>query len=749
MTLTPGKEVIKKATCTFCGGNCGVLVHVVEGKVTKVVGNREHQLTLGHVCERVGYASRWLYHPDQLMYPLKRKGERGEAKWQRVTWDQALDEIAEKLKSIKERHGAESLVVIEGTYRSGPFWARSRFCSLFGNPQNVTHPGIICGLNCNSIDMAMIGGICFVPYISKTNCLVLWGQNPAESAPRTLGSMKRRQEKGPYKLIVIDPRRTKVAEMADMWLQIRPGTDCALALGWLNVIINEGLYDKEFVEKWTFGFDKLSERVQEYPPQKVAEITGLPAQQIIESARMYATAGPACISRGVCTDQLGRNSARIEQARVSLRAITGNIDVAGGDLTTNVGPIVDGKMFLRESQLELLDKLTPEQRQKQLGADRYKLMTWPGYEPTAELFKKAYGIPEASMHRLGVAPSLVWRAILSGKPYPVKAIITWDSNPLMWASNTKLVHEAMKSPNLELNVVCDFWLTPSAELADYVLPVTSWMERPLCSTFEDIADVVFGGDRAIQPLGERRDDYTIWRELGIRLGQEEYWPWKTHEDVIKYQLESVGITYEEFVNAGFLRGDARKFKRYEQEGFQTPSGKVELYCTELEKLGYDPLPFYEEPPESPVSTPELLNEYPLILNTGGRFMPMHHSEHRQWGTGMRERHPHPLMDIHPETAKKLGISEGDWVWIETRRGKIKQKARLNDGILPNVVNVQASWWFPEMPGAEPSLHGLWESNANMLTLDEPDCCDPLTGGWCNRALLCKVYKMGGSNEKEE
>lgn len=216
---------------------------------------------------------------------------------------------------------------------------------------------------------------------------------------------------------------------------------------------------------------------------------------------------------------------------------------------------------------------------------------------------------------------------------------------------------------------------------------------------------------------------------------------ETQEEAIEYQIKQLGITYEQFINAGCIRGDVREFKKYERNGFPTATGKVELYCTVLEKLGYDPLPFYEEPPEGPVSTPELNERYPLILNTGGKFMPMFHSEHRQLGIGTRERHPEPLMDIHPETAQKLGISESDWVWIETRRGRIKQKARLNDGILPNVVNAEASWWFPEMPGGEPSLHGLWESNANVLTLDEPDCRDPLTGGWCNRALLCRVYRV--------
>jgi len=554
-----------------------------------------------------------------------------------------------------------------------------------------------------------------------------------------MAAIKKRRSGNGCKIIVIDPRRTRTAELADIWLQLRPGTDAALALGWLNVIINEGLYDKEFVSKWTYGFDQLARRVQEYTPQRVAKITGLTEEQIISSARMYASSRPACIVRGVAADQIGRNASRIEQARVALRAITGNLDVRGGDLIPSIGPEINGKVFRREVLLELIDKLPPEQHQKQIGADRFKVMSWQSYELTSKYYERLAGIPEPVGHRLAASPPLTWRAILTGKPYPVKAMITWGSNPLLWAANTKLVYEALKSQNLELHVVSDFWLTPTAELADYVLPVTSWMERPLCSTFEDLSDVVFGGGRAIQPLGDRKDDYTVWRELGIRLGQEEYWPWKTIEEAIEYQLEPLGITYDEFVNAGFVRG-TRKYKKYEDRGFPTSTGKVELYSTVLEKLGYDPLPFFEEPPESPVSTPEVAREYPLILNTGGRFMPMFHSEHRQWGTGMRERHPDPLTDIHPETAKKLGISEGDWIYIETRRGRIKQKAHLNPGILPNVVNVEASWWFPEMPGAEPSLHGLWESNANVLTLDDPDSCDPLTGGWCNRALLCRVYK---------
>ena len=159
-----------------------------------------------------------------------------------------------------------------------------------------------------------------------------------------------------------------------------------------------------------------------------------------------------------------------------------------------------------------------------------------------------------------------------------------------------------------------------------------------------------------------------------------------------------------------------------------------------EIMGYDPMPYYQEPPESPVSTPDIAREYPLILNTGGRFMPMHHSEFMQPELG-RTKHPDPLMEIHPDTARNFGISDGEWAYIETRRGRIKQRAEYNSGILPDVINCEASWWFPETTSNEPNLSGVWESNANVLTLDEPDSCDELSGGWCVRALLCKVYPV--------
>lgn len=731
---------IKKVGCSICPWHCGLLVQIENGQVVEIKGNPSHPISRGFICLKAAHAIKWLYHPDQLKYPLKRSGERGEGKWERITWDRAMDEIAQKLRSIKENFGPEALAFCEGNNRMETYWARARFANLLGNPQNAISPGTICFSNCYNINLAIAGWPIFRADAEETSCLILWGQNPAESNPLLWRTIKQRKKGDPpLKLIVIDPRITEIADYADMCLQLRPGTDCALAMGWLNVIINEELYDKEFVSKWCIGFEKVRERVQEYPPHKVAEITWIPEDKIIESARVYATNRPSSIAWGVACDQIGLNASRCEQAKTILRAITGNIDVRGGNLLPGPGPKKDERMFIRDSQLEIAEKCSSLQRKKQIGADTFKLMTWPGWELIEKSYKEAYGISHAQGSLLCVPAPLLWRTILTGKPYPIKSLIISGSNPMVWAPNTKLIHRALKSPNLELHVSMDFWLTPTAELADYVLPAASWLERPLCFTSVDSSNFVFGGERAIPPLGERRTDYQFWRELGIRLGQKEFWPWETDEELIKYRLKPLNITFQEFVEKCCILSP-KEYKKYEKTGFATPSGKVELYSTIFEKLGYDPLPFYEEPPESPARTPKIAEGYPLILNTGGKSLSMFHSEHRQREVGLRERCPEPIIEIHPETAHSLGIEDGDKVCIETRRGIIKQKAKLTSKILPKVVNAQSHWWFPEMPGEDPSLHGVWEANANILVIDEPDCCDPLVGGWSNRGLLCRVYK---------
>jgi anaerobic selenocysteine-containing dehydrogenase len=343
--------------------------------------------------------------------------------------------------------------------------------------------------------------------------------------------------------------------------------------------------------------------------------------------------------------------------------------------------------------------------------------------------------------------------MITGKPYSVRALINVANNPMVTQANTKVVYKALKS--LDLYVVTDYWLTPSADIADYVLPVASWMERPFLYSIGSGVDTgLTAGDQGLPSSipGEydHKNDYEIFRELAIRLGFGEYFPWKTLEESFDYRLKRRGITFREFLDNGGFDFPFTPEKRYLKQGFATATGKIELYSTVLERLGYDPLPQYEEPRESPISTPELAKEYPLILMTGPRFKFMHHSEMRNI-EAIRHHHPDPLVQMHPDTAMGLSIKDGDWVWIETRRGRIRMRCKYFDGLHPQVVSAEHGWWFPELPGEEPWLHGVWESNIGVVLDDDPDVCNPKGGGWPLKALLCKIYRChryGESSPKQ-
>lgn len=832
-----------------CFMHCGLLAYVDKktGKIVKIEGNPEHPVTKlwalhpdPLVQERLvcpdraivpNYPVKFLEHPDQLKYALKRVGERGEGKWQRISYEQALDEIAEKLRELKAKYGAECLAFIEGTMRSDTFWARSRFAYTFGNPFNLGDPSTICHHPGSAIEQCMTGAFSveFPDVSDGARYFVAMGFDPKESFPTLWNSIMFNRNN--IFLVCVDPRCTETAREADLWLQIRPGTDAALLMAWINVLIKEEKYDKEFVEKWTnapflvnantkkilresdlkaYGSNEnfvvwdskrnapaiwvseemeyhpkdahpaltgaykiklkdgqevecktvwqlLIERVSKYTPEYVEKITWIPAEKIIETARLFWTRRPGGIGAGVSLYQAGKNTTDNHVAMTIIHLMTGNYDVRGGIRLYRFrpGPVVGGKMAVRESELEGHEYVKPEIKLKQIGADQHKVMAWPAYDRYNKYYMRTWGIPQnAGGHTMVASIPLIWRAILTGKPYPIKALITWSGNPVAWAPNTKLVIKALKSPNLELHVVQEHWMTPTAALADYVLPAASKsLEVPYCCNWEDYKEAIAVGENAIEPIEDRHSDYDLFRGLAVRLGLGEYFPWKSQKEVVEYRVGRMGISLKEAAKMGFIVSDTPGYRADEDRayaiinpktgkprGFPTPSRRAEIWSTIVEELGYDPLPDYEEPFESPVSTPELAKEYPLILTTGGRFRPQFHSEYRQWGLGFREQHPWPICDIHYETARKLGIINGDWVWIETRRGRILQKARVGSHIHPQVVNVQASWWYPELPTEEPWLAGATISNANILTEDDPSTLDEKTGSWYNRALLCKVYK---------
>jgi len=720
----------RRSYCGLCHPRCGTLLHFENDRVVKVTGDPNHPVTRGAICPRARLMPEHLYHQDRLNYPLKRVGGKGGGKWQRLTWDQALDEVAEKLVALRDRHGAETLAFTHGTKRTY-HWDQRRFFNLFGSP-NTCGANNICMCPSYATDYATYGGMVWSE-VMGARCIVIWGKGPSNSEPTgTYAKMSRARQQG-AKLIVIDPRRTKEAEMADFWLQIRPGTDVALMLGWIRLIIEEDLFDREFVEKWTTGFEDLRAAAAMYTPEKVSEITMVPTELILGAARLYATTKPAVIPFGYGLDKQGVNATQSARGRAILRAITGNLEVPGGE-TFSVAS--DVAKVLGDDYLEFNDALPKGQRVKQLGIDRYPFFGFPGWERTFAANQKlpdGYVIPPmADKVSLAFAPA-VFNAAITGDPYPVTAMITLANNPLLAFPNTKRVFEALNA--LQLYVVMDYYLTPSAALADYVFPASSTVEQPELWLSNNFCMACPPG---LKPLYERRNSYDFYRGLGIRLNQTEHWPWETVEYVYDHCLEPIDYTFQSLSDQYGFWGKM-EYKRYEKYGFGTPSGKVEIKSSIFADLDLEPLPVYRESPWSPEGSPDLAREYPLILITGSRFLPMYHSEHRQIEKA-RQKMPNPLVSLNPETAADLGLVQGDWAIISTPLGKIRMQVEISEAIHPHMADLQHGWWFPERDQKLPELFGVFESNANLLCPDEPEFCSPEIGSWPHSALLCRINK---------
>ncbi|RQD63168.1 MAG: molybdopterin oxidoreductase [Desulfonatronovibrio sp. MSAO_Bac4] len=721
-------DEVRRSYCGLCHPRCGILLHMKNGKVFEVSGDPDHPVTRGLICERGLLMPEHIHHPDRINYPLKRVGKRGEGKWQRISWDQALNEVAAKLSQLRESHGPETLAFTHGTSRTH-HWDCRRFFNLFGSP-NVCGVNNICMCPSYATEYATYGGMAR-GNPRQAKCVVIWGRAAANSSPvQAWPALQQAREQG-VKFIVVDPRRIPEVDMADMWLQIRPGTDLALMLGWIRLIIAEELYDKDFVSKWTVGFDELKESVKEYTPEKVSEITWIPVDNIKAAARMYATSKPAQIPYGYGLDKQGVNSNQCARARAILRAITGNLEIAGGE-TFSQSP--QTARVRGEFDLVAAEAISPEQRVKQLGADTYPFFGFPGWERNLTNNQKLpsgmVGAP--SMYRTCVAHARdVFQAAITRKPYPVTAMISAASNPMLSFPDSRMVFEALNS--LELYVVMEYYMTPSAALADYVFPSATTVEQPQLWT---TGGFCMSCPPGIDPMYERKDTYQFYRGLGLRLGQEKDWPWDNLEQVFDYCLEPVGTTFKQLTrDYGFF--GKPEFKRYEQHGFGTPSGKVELYSSIFEEFGCDPLPKYKEPLWSPQGNSAIAEDFPYILITGSRFMPMYHSEQRQIEAA-REVAPDPLVLVHPDTAEKLGLKNNQWVNIISPKGKSRMKLRTSSIVHPRMVDAQHGWWFPEREQKLPELFGVFESNANTLCPMDKEQCSPEIGSWPHSALMCRI-----------
>ena len=728
---------IKKVICMQCHNGCRLAATVENARLVSVEPDMDFpgarsSYPVTKACFRRRAAVEYFYHPGRLNVPLKRAGGRGENRWQPVSWEDAFAEIGGRLKAIMEKHGPEAIATTSGTGRTHDE-IRQRFFNLLGSP-NHTGAGQICYGPFCVMSHVLFGWRLFPVVRDNTRCILLWGGGgPRYWDVFWKSATKARKENG-AKIIVVDPRGIDSVKHADLWLQLRPGTDCALALGMIRHIIAEGLHNKTFVDRWCHGFDELRERVESYTPEKVSEITWVPPDKIRLAAEWYATLTPGVTNHGMGIEHLPSVIETLH-AHFILSALCGNVDEKGGDIFTTPYPGI-----IHEQAIAAHERLSEAQIDKTLGLDRFRLMSRKDLTWCKPMFRRVYGneaFNRTSYEVFAHGPTL-YRAILTGKPYPVRGMITLSSNPMVTAPNTTLIYQALKS--LDLYVVADFFMTPSAQLADFVLPATTYLERPWMWTYSGVV----GSERAMPktaPGGyDRRDDYDIWRGLGFQFGQEADWPWETLEDLYDHRLGPIGLTFREFMDQGGFLSSPRNTTDTKKRDSQRPPARSSSSPRPSRAWATTPCPQFREPPESPFSRPDVAGDYPLILITGGRHLPFLSLRTSAGFIPRAKMHPDPIMQIHPDTASGLGIRDGDRVWIETQRGRIQQTCRVFDGIDPRVVHVQHGWWFPEEEGAEPSLHGVWKSNCNVLTDDDPDICNPISGGWPLRTLLCRVYK---------
>jgi anaerobic selenocysteine-containing dehydrogenase len=675
-------------------GGCGLLVKVKENRIIKVKADPDGYLNNGYICSKAIASPDRLTHRARLKSPLKRVGNRGQGKWEKISWKTALSIISENLNQIKEKHGARSIAFCQGMPKGLEHFVLIRLANIFGSP-NVVAVQDVCHAPREIAGKHTCGFYPVADFHHKSKLILLWGANPTHTNEEGAisGLMVDQINKG-TKLIGIDPRKTDLAEKAERWLQIKPGTDNALALGFLNVIIKENLYDQAFVENYTKGFDQLAEHVKKYTPEKISEITCVPANLITETARAFASAHPAAIAWGNSIEH-NVNTFDTTRAIVCLMAITGNLDVPGGNIQALEPNILPLGKFVRAD-------LIPNKRKEMIHA---YYQTIPGL--------------------MTVPPAFFRKGVLEEIPYAIRGAYMQCTNPLLAYADSRQTMQALMK--LDFIAVSDIFMTPTACFADIVLPAATHFE------FNDIGHyglghgIILARPKIVEPPENCWPDIRILNQLGKKLNQDKYW-YDNYEDICERLLLPAGLNYREFAEKGYLKGPD-KFKKYLKKGFKTPTGKVELALTKAEKFGIPRLPCFSQIPE-PAD-----DNYPLILICCKDRNYLHSSY--RWVKKLRDRSTEAVAEIHPETAAQNSVENGDEIRIETKSGAIVQKACVTENIAPGLVSAAYGWWFP---GTNPESQYDWQrANYNMLT--STDKLGKQFGTPNLKAINCRIKKM--------
>jgi thiosulfate reductase/polysulfide reductase chain A len=706
-----------RTTCRICLVRCGMNVEVQDGKVTRITGDKKHPLSKGYLCIKGLSSSDIMMSPRRIIYPQKRVGERGSNQWQRVSWDEALTDIAARLNAIISEHGARAVAV--QSLPPKEYYAYDLFCDVIGSPTFFRHDSHSCFNPQLIADTLTFGNLLTYPGFADlqgSDVLMLWGVN----LPETNGSKHMRVKeavKRGARTIVVDPRPTLQARQSDLWLRIRPGTDAALAYGMINVMIANGWYDEKFVRDWTVGFEQLAERASRYTPERVSEITWIPANDIRRAAEMFGTASAAAMHTFIGAS-MGGNVIATLRLMGFLPALTGRIDQPGSNCF-NLPPSLGLRMPAN------IGAAMAKDLSEQISADRFPLMAGPKSIVT--------GYPH---------PRHVIDAILTGKPYPVRALWT-DCNPLIGLEDTPLVLEALKK--LDLLVVSELFESPTAHLADYILPMTMHLESNAIADYSGL-NFVAARTRAVAPRGEAREEAEPLLDVLRRMGYGDRLPVNSYEEMLDFRLRPLEMDFQTFAQTGIyerphepLQYRSGKLRRDGKPGFNTPSGKVEFNSSILAEYGYDPLPDFREPPYSPYRTPGVAVKYPFVASTGTRSIE-YYSTLGIEVPRLRKRRPWPVVEMAPEAADNLGLAENDWVFVEspTTDRRILRRVALLENMDARVINVEGLWY---MPGMDP-VKGTLAASANVLT-ELRDDSDPIIGGSSCRAILCRIQKAEG------
>jgi anaerobic selenocysteine-containing dehydrogenase len=706
--------------CGICPSGCAVRITLQGNRISRVAPDTTNPHAMS--CRRVGRAAEIVHSPDRLLFPLKRTGARGENRFARIGWEEALDTIAAGLHEIGSRYGPQAVCQYNGrgTFERSlwemlsPAGVRESCAwSLlfpFGSP-NTTGAGSNCYVSHAVLAPVTTFGVWWedtFPDLEQARLIVVWGTNPANaSPPEQMSRIDRAVHRG-AKVVVIDHRRTETARRTGAeWLAIRPGTDGALALSMIHVLIREGLYDRVFAERWTAGFEELKEYAAGFPPEEAQAMTGIPADTIRRVARAIRGAGGASLLSYTGLEYTTSGVQNI-RAVMTLWALSGNLDVPGGNLIKM--PDTDFKVSSRR-------RIEPPSGVEPVGKSAYPL--YHHYRKEAH----AMELP---------------RAILHDDPYPVRGMLVFGASIITGYPDPSLWRRSFSA--LDFLLVVDRFPTEDARYADIILPAAT--------SFEEDSYLISGRHvrlrrKVIEPLGESRSDWDIVAAIAARLGYGHLFP-RSAQEMLRWAFEGTEIDLDELARnpegvqlpatpmryrkweSGALRGDGKP-------GFETPSGKFEISSSVLKAHGYDPLPVYKPPREGPAATPELTREFPLIFNSGARNTAYFCSQHRNIA-GLVKQRPNPLVWIHPHDALPRGIADGDPVDVVTRRGGVRFQAKVTRDIAPGAVEADANGGSPLGPSA-------WrECNVNELT--DPENRDPLSGFPVYKALLCEVRKAG-------